>query len=127
MPPAASSFQKVLAGAESTVRHISEFLTENDQCKAGIFGVTDKLEIVSVQTFPHRLHDVVVGRAVHEAMRANATAIIAFDIVDESRFRAQESAISRLAESCEEARTCLLDVILYSPEKWASMRQQNLL
>lgn len=125
--PAAPSFQKFLAGAKSTARLISELLTENDQCKAGIFGVTDKLEIVSVQTFPHRLRDVFVGRAVLEALRADATGIIAFDIVDENRFHAEERTISRLAESCEAASTCLLDVLLYSPESWASMRQQNLL
>lgn len=125
--PAVPSSQPILAGAASTARCISGLITENDRCKAGIFGVTDKLEIVCVQIFPHGLRGVSTGLAVFEALKADASGIVAFEVVDEDQYYAEEGVIGRLAASCEAAGTSLLDVLLYSPTGWASMRQQNLL
>lgn len=125
--PGEPSSHPSLIGAASTVRAISELLVEDEQCRSGIFGVTDKLEIVSVKTFHHGLRDAAAGPAILEALRALSTGVVAFDVVEEDQLYTEEAVVSRLAASCEAADTTLLDVLLYSPTGWASLRQQNLL
>ena len=84
-------------------------------------------QAVSVKTFHHRLREAAAGPAILEALRAHSTGVVAFDIGEDDQFYTEETVVSRLAASCEAADTTLLDVLLYSPTGWASLRQQNLL
>jgi hypothetical protein len=60
-------------------------------------------------------------------MQASATGVVAFEILENGELHAADSLIQRLLASCEAARATLLDILLYSPDGWNSLRQDNLL
>lgn len=121
------SNQPSLGGAAWAAQAISEMLSDDVQCRSGIVGVNDQLQIVSVRTYHHGLCDVPAFPAVIEAMQASATGVVAFEILENGELHAADSLIQRLLASCEAARATLLDILLYSPDGWNSLRQDNLL
>lgn len=121
---------QTLAGAVSTARIIKDWLIDGEETQAGLIGVNDALQIVSVQTFNHPLNQPAIDAALGEAFRAAATGVVVYRVAEGRRPFCDPVLTRRLAVACEANNVTLLDVIIYSPDapnNWVSARQQGII
>lgn len=118
-----------LSGAESTAELIKSWLIDEKRTRSGLLGVSDVLQVTSVRTFQHGLSESALSLALDEAVRASATGVVAYEVV-EGRPSFNADLIGNFTRACESLNVTLLDVMLYSPhvpKGWLSARQRDLL
>jgi DNA repair protein RadC len=116
-----------LAGAQSTVEIISNLLMTQGQLQSGIIGVNDKLKMVFIETFQCALDKIAIEVVLEFAVQKNVTGVVTFEVFPNNQLCMNRRFINKLLASCEVVKIVLLDVILYSKQDWASLRQQNII
>lgn len=112
---------------DEAVAAISNLVATDSQCRSGILGLNDQLEITTARTFAEGLQLLPSITASLEASTDHATAIIAFDLMQTVDRLAENGMVKRLAAGCEATNLTLLDVMVISESGWNSLRQKNLL
>jgi hypothetical protein len=114
-----------LAGAALSAQAILGMIKKDLKIRSGILGVNDKLEIVSSQFSTAQLKTTTVSSSMNEANLANATGIVAFDVIDGNIFVSDSKFIRKLNSICDSAGLTLIDIMLFGTDDWMSLRQQN--
>lgn len=114
-----------MTGAELSAQAILSHLENNIDCRSGILGINDQLNVVSSKYFKCDLRNVSIMSELDEIYLANATGIIAFYLVDNNIFISHSTIINKLNCSCEALGITLIDVMLFGAQDWISLRQQN--
>lgn len=119
-----------LYGAEATSKIIKGWLIDEMKSRAGMVGVDDSLQVVSVLTSPHPFSQPELHSALVKSLRTSATGVVVYDVADGIRPAIDPVSASQLAAACEANNATLLDIIIYSPiipKGWLSARQQGVI
>ena len=119
--------QRITSGSFSACKIISGLCSENEELKSGALFVDDELNIQSICTYETKVYDLPITTILAESRRTGSTGIIVFAVVRDQDFTLDEGFAHKLLASCEAVQTTLLDLLLYSPTGWTSLRQKNLL
>jgi hypothetical protein len=115
----------ILSGADLSAQSILNILKKERHVRSGVLGVNDKLEIVSSHFFSESLKTSPINSCFDEASRANATGVVAFEVIDGNIFVSDSKFIEKLNNICESAGLTLIDLMLFGSDDWMSLRQQN--
>lgn len=121
---------RALGGSEITAKILKTWLVDEKKTRAGVIGVDCALQIVSVQTFKHSLNGAALRLGLSEAVRASASAVVAYCVAEGMNPGFDTQSTERLVTACEALNLTLLDVMIFSdrtPRGWLSARQQSLL
>lgn len=119
-------FETKLAGAERAIKIISDLANADPKLKSGIFGLNNALEILYTNKSYRLLND---ARTFHVLTRleSDVTGIVLFAVFKNEPFSVSRKFIHKMERFCEAMQISLLDIIFYSQQGSASLRQQNLL
>ena len=115
-----------LAGVEPAITLIAKLVTNDTKVKSGIFGLNDKLELIYTKRIYNTLNNSKIFHILAR-LENDVTAVVLFAVFDKEPFSVSKRFIRKMVSFCEATQISLLDIIFYSPQGSASLRQQNLL
>jgi hypothetical protein len=111
--------------AELSVKEIRLLTESNPQCRSGVIGVDDKLEMVSYRLLNCQLNEIQLPAIFADMASSHVKAAIVFNIISDNKFESNKNINNKLALACELHNIDLIDVILIGYESWVSLRQHN--
>lgn len=114
-----------MAGSERSARFILSILRANKNTKSGILGVNVNLDVVFKRLFNSQLQLIPTKQWIDDTRVPNITGIIAFNTAKGDIFISKASQIERLKSACDATNVELVDLMLFGPKDWISLRRQN--